>query len=1011
MSFSIIHLSDFHLRDRDNLNNKKIESLVSCLKALDSIEEIIIIISGDIANSGSINEYKVFSRLKRLLISSIKKQLSFSKFIRIFYVPGNHDLNYDDLPRKSHDIRNAYKKRNIDIIIDKEFSALDNYYSQLDNRYSVDINRIVTRRVVKLDCGFLVQLNLINTTPFSALEGDDKELHYFQDNDYSFIEKISDADLCLTVMHHPVDYFNLDTKYRLRDFIARNNHLLLSGHEHKDNIDQIYIDNSTGLYVSRAGKMEWSNPEYNDRFNIITVNTTSKELSVYSFIWDNEKEVFIKNKQLIDMKISKKGNKLIPLPGFIKEISVDDNILYKSITYDKFFVFPTLVQDNHDEHEATVKINSFTEFIELLNEKKRIWIKGSYYSGKTTLAKNIYNELLASKTPLLLRVSRNKVNLKNLKKTLFVEQYGYDTGDWNIYEQMDTSKKVLIIDDFDLIDNNTVKKNLLLYLENNFEYYIIISGNYNSYDIIDEVKEEVKEKYDETPVFCELFINPFYRSKRSLLVKNICKLNSITRESEVSNINKLIDSLVLNNSSLFTLKPNFIIQYTNFFLRDKQYESKQGEAIFSKIFEYNITSALLNYSSESEIDEITTAIEEISYYIHFNKKEAIRFEELESIIKEYNDSYLLQLNPRHIYEVLIKSNLFVEDTLTFSLYFKNKSYLSYFVARCLFRKFQSDGVFDDILYVLKNICFGINSDIILFISYLSNNTRIINAISSFAEELLQDLEEISFEKNNVKLLSNYGSIPPAKPNDEDVEKYNEHKEKVEEYAYERNEIEAKKIYEYDESKIDSFQYKFLRAVKYTEMLCKSLPAFNSIMKADQKRSLVDKIYSYPNRIVFSLIDPVSKNMEVIAEQIKAFADEIHEKYQTEKTLSKDEIIKMLSTRAQFLFLSCYDSFSELAVNKKTLDLLLSYKVSTVSQTFFRLSVLDNSGNTDLFFKEIEKFIKNHNTPNLIILARHMVRKHLICNHVPIRKKQMIIDKTWGKHARKQVLLSLPKEKE
>lgn len=200
----------------------------------------------------------------------------------------------------------------------------------------------------------------------------------------------------------------------------------------------------------------------------------------------------------------------------------------------------------------------------------------------------------------------------------------------------------------------------------------------------------------------------------------------------------------------------------------------------------------MNYSSESEIDEITTAIEEISYYIHFNKKEAIRFEELESIIKEYNDSYLLQLNPRHIYEVLIKSNLFVEDTLTFSLYFKNKSYLSYFVARCLFRKFQSDGVFDDILYVLKNICFGINSDIILFISYLSNNTRIINAISSFAEELLQDLEEISFEKNNVKLLSNYGSIPPAKPNDEDVEKYNEHKEKVEEYAYERNEIEAKK---------------------------------------------------------------------------------------------------------------------------------------------------------------------------------------------------------------------------
>lgn len=55
-------------------------------------------------------------------------------------------------------------------------------------------------------------------------------------------------------------------------------------------------------------------------------------------------------------------------------------------------------------------------------------------------------------------------------------------------------------------------------------------------------------------------------------------------------------------------------------MQDGRYESKNGEAIFSKIFEHNINSALIKYSSNSELDETLTVIEEIAYYMHFNKK-------------------------------------------------------------------------------------------------------------------------------------------------------------------------------------------------------------------------------------------------------------------------------------------------------------------------------------------------------------------------------------------------------
>lgn len=145
--------------------------------------------------------------------------------------------------------------------------------------------------------------------------------------------------------------------------------------------------------------------------------------------------------------------------------------------------------------------------------------------------------------------------------------------------------------------------------------------------------------------------------------------------------------------------------------------------------------------------------------MHFNKKDILKYDELEKVINDYNTNYSVKLNPKKLCETLIKSTIFKEDNETFALYFCNKNYLAYFVARCLYRKFQNEGEYDDINYVLKNICFGINSDIILFISYLSNNTRIIKSICEYADQIMSNFGEISFENNNVMLLSNYGALP------------------------------------------------------------------------------------------------------------------------------------------------------------------------------------------------------------------------------------------------------------
>lgn len=1009
MKIAIVHLSDFHIKDKDIIIFKKIDGFISSLKSFDRLDNIIILISGDISARGKTNEYKVFDRLKGTLIKKIKSEICENTFIPIYTVPGNHDIDYDLLNRKSNDIVEAYKNNQIDRLLDDEFNSIENFCSCNYNKFSIDKNRIVAKHFRQYD-NFSIQINLINTAPFSTLEHDDRELHYFQDNDYSVIEKMNNIDLCLTVMHHPFDFFYWNTKFKLEDFIAKNNHMLFIGHEHKDKIVEVYNDKKTGLYISKAGEMQWGNSEFSDAFNTIIIDTTKRVFSAYSFTWDNNKDVFKKTENLNNKIINNKTTKLMPLPEFLTELNLDQSLLYKTSFYNEYFVFPTLVPDNNND-ETSVKINNINDFYDTLNKHKKLWIKGASHSGKTTLAKHIYNELLNEKIPLILRVSNGRFNIKNLEKTLFSEQYGFEDGDWDRYEQTDKDKKIIIVDDFDLIDNKKTKQKLLLHFEEKYESYIIISSENSSYDIIEDVKEEVEEKYNKKSSFCQLSIYPFFRKKRSLLVKNICGINNITKEKDISAINKLIDRIVQNNASMFTLKPSFIIQYTNFFLQEGQYESKNGEAIFSKVFEYNITSSLLKYSSETELDEIITGIEEISYYMHFNKKDVLKYDELEKVINDYNVNYYVNLNPKDLYDTLIKTNIFKEDNETFALYFCNRNYLAYFVARCLYRKFQSEGEYDDIKYILRNICFGINSDIILFISYLSNNTQIIRSICEYADQIMSDFGKVDFKNNNVNLLSNYGTLPAKKPEEKDIEEYEERKDKAEELSYDIDNIEARGIYKYDESEIDRFYYKLERAIKYTEMICKALPAFNSIMRADQKNSLVEKIYSFPNQIIFEILDPISSDIDAICKQIKQFADEIQNKYQTGKTIDEEKIKEMFSIHAQCTFLSCFNSFSELAVNKKTLDILKSYKYTSIAENLFRLSVLDNSGNTDLFFKEAESFIRDNNQPNLKQLAQRMVRKHLICNNVPQAKKQRIIDKIWGKYARKQVLLSLPKSNE
>lgn len=605
------------------------------------------------------------------------------------------------------------------------------------------------------------------------------------------------------------------------------------------------------------------------------------------------------------------------------------------------------------------------------------------------------------KIPLFLSTdTKQHIKAHNFIRHLFEEEYGDDTTLFEKYQQMELDKKVLIVDGWDLL--NVKGQNAIMQkIEESFGYVIISVGNSRT-NIVDDIKGEL----DESKQYYELHIKPFFSEKRNELVRNICLQKSAFNDDDAINVNRLIDSLVQNNSGLFSLNPAFIVRYTNYFIQDPYQDYTKGEAVFSKIFESELNQSIIKFAKRQDADELFTAFEEIAGYMYTNKKDELLVEEVRTIIQIYNSTYGEHVNVKDVIDIGVKAKILREaDDL--SIYFLNKNHLSYFIAKYLIRTSQGEPAdTSGIEYALENICFGINADIVLFISYILNNTRILTSISSYAGELLEPWDAISFSDKNISILHNIPLEQINPPSDEEKKKYDRIKEESEETNYSEDTIEAKGLFDYDDTDIDQYQYRLVRALKYTEMICKSLPTFHSTLKISQKTELVNSIYLYPRKIVYALLRPLDINIKDLCNDILGYAKQNGKKKKDGSEYTETDILKMFNDSARAVTLSMFDHFSELATSPKSYELLISKKPEDMSEQLERLFVIESTGNTDCLIKEAESLLKECQGTEYDTMIRLIVRKHLLTHReLSFSKKQQVIDRIFGQGYRKYFIIN------
>jgi len=1014
MKALILHLSDMHFTaDGNTVSPDHLEQIPKALiEHKGQIKKCCVIVTGDIAHSGKQKEYAHATDFLNTLIPRLRLALGLDGYVDFIAIPGNHDLDYTLGTRDQNAMQGYFEAGTPSSeLLQKEKIFLGEYSVFAKHRkiHNSDDLNLLSRKIFKLD-NIAIKFNLINSAMFSSLDND-KGWHYLPE---SLIDKlfITDADIkegveiAFTAMHHHYEWFHESIKIKLERALFSGTSILFLGHEHIPSSKNSILNGDHSISIIAGGILS-DNKTAASSFNSIIIDTESNNYTLNTYNWDERKKIYVPKKTTLKLHKKKATyHKLYPDLEFYNWILQDEKHAITTSFLD-YYVFPRLRIDNPTSYLSgeDKEICDFDGFSSLLEKSRCIVIKGDDNAGKTAFLKYIYSQL--SKTKIILFFDAEEIKekkIKNIVKITFNSQIATDDASFALFMQTEKSEKIALIDNVGNIKKDALDK-LLKELNSHFSCIIMTTKREWEFDVIEFAKSEFESRND-----CITYrLTSFYSDKREVLVENICK-----SKLEIADMNNIDLTINLVNKSLKSMlpficsNPNTLIQYIDFFINMSVIGKTNKDNIFGAVFENDIINSLRKNVKDTQIDMSLILLEEIAFHIHVNKKYPISLDDFKKIVENYNSEYGASVKPQNFFDQLDKSKIMKYVNQNWEVKFCNKNYLAFFVARRINRQINAGEGLINFQAILTNICFGINSDIIMFLSYLTQNIRILSMIYDQIIDSFKMWKEFNISEANIKFLSSFSALPSVTPPENSQKKeFKEMKLRTEMALDDESIIETTDIYDYDEADLEKLTNQLLKAIKYTEIIAKSLPNFAHMLKKDIKQQFINVIYEMPNKIFYQLLHELDKNYDEIASDLLKFFSENNKQIK-----SRDEIDRFMVLVSIAIMLSLYDFVASCSVDDNTINILDEYYDKTnFNHEIQNLIMYENLGNADSFIKKAENLSKSKNP-----LVQHCVQKIVklfLLRHDDIEtsKELLLRDKFFDSSQRKAILVEKIKRNE
>lgn len=1008
MKIAFLQLSDLHLQDNQGAHPAKIQAIVDSFAAYAPFEGIVIVISGDIAATGEKNQYKIASTFLGRLVPELKRQYSISeKNTKILIVPGNHDIDWGGKPRLDSTAIRAFADTEKEKHLQHEITCMKCYFS-FSNRNKcffsspVEFGQLITRKILHFDNGYRIEANLINTAPFSC--NSDDGLHYLPEDAIQSLTKASKADIAIVVMHHSPDWFEFSQKKELEGIVAQRCSLAFYGHEHLPGAQNVLYDNGSRI-VKQAGGAWWqsSAPMFSEYYAAV-FDTESRKYSLNKFSWNADRSSFISSSSQEHILMAKPlcGTKLIYRENYISTVMEDTK---HTITQDisDYFVFPTLRFNASKEYSKGKSVTKIEDFIAFIKENKYVAVMGGSNSGKTTLLKMLFKELQSQYVALYCGTDDiTGRSQENILKELVQNTYGEDS--YSLFQSVTAEKKAIIIDDIHRIAPKHLNK-FLRGIEDVFGIIVVASEETYQFDIVQLVKDNIKSNKE----FRKANITRLYADKRLALIKKIVLLKTNNNEAQAIGIARTLDQCLNSYKLAFRADIDFVVQFVDYYCEHMGELDKSDATVFSKVFEASIERAIVPHlvTRRENSNDIIVALSEVAYYIHFHKEYPINAVHINEVIEAYCEYYDNRyLTSARFIEITVDAGLLISTSSGYEYRFASKNHLAYFVAKALNRKFHDTGNSADLETIVRQSCFSINGDILLFMTYISDNVNIPRLLLEQAVSYVSQWNEFDISNNSIKYLQ---SIPTKKLTSP---KANERDEEIQERAIAEEDhdipIETLDIYDYDETQIDELNNQLIRAFLQLKIIARNFSAFISILPAPAKKDYVLAIYQLPNKIFSQWSESIDNSLEGLVEEIITWQED--PRFEGKK-LSRDDILRFFQDISLNMLLNLYNLVSLYGANDNTVDYLAQqdYITPSLNYRIERMMFFEKVDDYQAVIRESEAIYdkRDDGMSNNLVLA---ILRHMLVHSDKIldREKRRISSTYFSPHAQTKILMDRQK---
>ena len=418
--------------------------------------------------------------------------------------------------------------------------------------------------------------------------------------------------------------------------------------------------------------------------------------------------------------------------------------------------------------------------------------------------------------------------------------------------------------------------------------------------------------------------------------------------------------------------------------------------VFGKVFEANMTLSLREkLPGKITVEKAYLLLGMIAYKIHFTKTYPISIASLHEAITQYNADYDDEVDARQLIEATISAKILMPDSSTANMYkFSTQSQLSYFVARELNRRYHDDSYeSDDIRIVLENACFGINGDILLFITYLTDNIKILRYIIEAAKEQTHNWAEFSLAPCNIGYLESIGRAYVAPPNANEKKEIEQKRIDQERQRDDKNEIQIVNVYDYDEGAISDPGNQLIRALSLLSVISKCLPNFEHLMKKSDKAEFVKMIYELPNRIFYQFACEVDRQ---IPELVEFLQEETGNEFGNDEN-ALNNIVTLLQRDSIGLLLEIYNIATLFSTKINTVRLLEKHDyMSQLTYRIQHLLIRMRQNRFSDFTLESDSIAKDSKAPIVEILVKNVARHYYFCGNLDYKQQQSLLDSHFGK---------------